>query len=329
MSARQEIRFSTHLGVFGSGVDRYVTGGYGESRTVSQLFEEAGKTRGLSGIELVGAWHIKPDNLPDIKNYLRKTNLELVMIAPDLWGQAKWKLGSFTSQDKKIRQQAIDEVKRCADLAMELGCKLIGPWFGQDGYDYVFESNYERAWDYLIEGIRECADYRSDIRIAIEYKIKEPRQHCHVAGAAEALLICQEVNRDNVGIILDAGHALMGYENLGESVVLMRRFGNKLFHLHLNDNYRLYDDDLFVGSVHTLEYLEFFFWLEKTGYAGWYSFDIFPYRIESRQAIEESIAWVKTLRGLLERIGMNNLEEVIARKDPLRASQLIREAISG
>ncbi len=324
----KEVRFATHLGVFGSGIDRYVTGGYGEARTLSQLFEEAGKTRGLTGIELVGAWHLKPDNLPEIKKYLRDTNLKLVMIAPDLWGQAKWKLGSFTSHEEKIRRQAIDEVKKCIDLAAELGCKLVGPWFGQDGYDYLFETDYGRAWDFLIEGIRECVDYQKDIRLGIEYKIKEPRQHCHVAGVAEALLICQEVNRDNVGVILDSGHALQGYENLGESAALLRRFGNRLFHLHLNDNYRLWDDDLFLGSVHTLEYLEFFFWLEKTGYDGWYSFDIFPYRIEARRAVEECIAWVKTLRGILARIGMNKLEEIIVRKDPLQASQLIRETMS-
>ena len=34
--------------------------------------------------------------------------------------------------------------------------------------------------------------------------------------------------------------------------------GDKLFHVHMNDNYRLWDDDMMVRFVHFIEYLEFF-----------------------------------------------------------------------
>jgi xylose isomerase len=56
---------------------------------------------------------------------------------------------------------------------------------------------------------------------------------------------------------------------LAEAVALLKRFGNRLMHLHLNDNYRATDDDMIPGSVHTLEWVEFFYWLDRTGYDGW------------------------------------------------------------
>lgn len=59
------------------------------------------------------------------------------------------------------------------------------------------------------------------------------------------------------------------YENPAETVALLKRYGDKLFHVHMNDNYRYWDDDMIVGSVHTIETLEFFYWLQRTGYDGW------------------------------------------------------------
>ena len=89
----------------------------------------------------------------------------------------------------------------------------------------------------------------------------------------------------------------MGYETIAESVALLKRFGNRLIHLHLNDNYRYWDDDMIPGSVHTLEWVEFFYWLDRTGYDGWYSLDIFAFREKDKIAVaRESLAWLETLR---------------------------------
>ena len=63
-----------------------------------------------------------------------------------------------------------------------------------------------------------------------------------------------------------------------ESAALLQYFGNKLFYMHFNDNWRLWDDDMTVGSVHTIETLELLYWLDRMNYTGWYALDIFPYR---------------------------------------------------
>ena len=61
-------------------------------------------------------------------------------------------------------------------------------------------------------------------------------------------------------------------------MALLKSFGDKLYHVHMNDNYRLWDDDMMLGSAHLSENLEFFSWLKRTEYDGWVSIDQFPYR---------------------------------------------------
>jgi xylose isomerase len=133
-----------------------------------------------------------------------------------------------------------------------------------------------------------------------------------------------------VGALLDIGHSLPGGENPAEAVALLNsRKKTRLDYIHLNDNWRMWDDDMMFGSVHIIEGLEFLYWLERTGYDGWYTLDIFPYREDGVRAARESIGWVETMLELLEKIGYSRIEEVIRGGDATEASRMIRESILG
>ena len=99
-----------------------------------------------------------------------------------------------------------------------------------------------------------------------------------------------------------------GYENMAETAALCKFFGDRLAYLHLNDNWRLWDDDMMVGSVHTIELLELLYWLEKIDFEGWYSLDIFPYRDDEVGLATESFNWIKDLRRVMYHIGMDNIQ---------------------
>ena len=133
----------------------------------------------------------------------------------------------------------------------------------------------------------------------------------------------------NVGVTIDVGHALVAYEDVAESVAILSRAGNKLFHMHFNDNYRLWDDDMIVGSVHTIEYLELLYWLDRVGYEGYLSLDQYPYREEPEQAIAESIAWLKALRCIVDRMGPARVKAVLAGGDATAGQRLLRRAMMG
>ena len=185
-------------------------------------------------------------------------------------------------------------------------------------------------YDWILEGLDECAAHNPNVKVSLEFKPKEPRMHIMINSTAKALLFVNTVNRPNLGINLDVGHANMGYETIAEAVALLKRFGNRLIHLHLNDNYRYWDDDMIPGSVHTLEWVEFFYWLDRTGYDGWYSLDIFAFREKNKIAVaRESLAWLETFAKAAERIDPKEADEIYASGDAMAAQAMLRRALFG
>lgn len=319
-------KYSANINTFNACADRYVLDGYGERRNTDELIKAAQQVEDLTGVELVGKWHVNDQNVEQIGKQVSSAGFEVTCVTPDIWASGKWGWGSFTSRDKKVRKDAIHEVKRSMEWAKQLDCEVIDLWFGQDGYDYPLTSDYHKAWDLLIEGVIECAEHLPEVKIVIEYKPKEPRTHCFVATVGKTLLLLDKVDKPNVGAMIDVGHALQGYENTAESAAMLKYFGDKLFYMHFNDNWRMWDDDMTFGSVHTIESLELIYWLDRLDYSGWYALDIFPYREDGVRAANESIKWIKGLHGVLDKIGRDEIAKVVASGEAMDMSALMRRA---
>jgi xylose isomerase len=318
-------KYSVFLANVGACSDRYCPE-YAKPFSNAELIDRVASIDLLTGVDLVAV----PDLLNDmdtLRKGIQKTGLKVVSIAVDHFTQAHWRQGSFSSADVEIRKRAVDATKEIMDLVAEFDCDLVTIWPGQDGYDYPFQADYlqERTW--FAEGIKEACQYRKDIRIGLEYKLKEPRTHSYLNSAATTLLMLDEIDELNCGAILDYGHSLLGYENPAESLALFKKYGNRLFHVHINDNYRYWDDDMIVGSVRSIEYLEFFYWLKKTDYNGWITIDQFPYREDGRDAVEESAIWLDVFESLIEKANHEEIQNILMQKDAVKASRLARKLL--
>ena len=322
-------KYATILSNMGSCSDRFCAGGYSGKISIEEMFERASKIDGLTGIELVSTWHITSSTKEKVKKLLEETKLSLVSIIPDHFGEAKWGKGAFSSKDKAIRKEAVEVTKEYMDIAAYLGGDLISLWPGQDGYDYYFTADYiqERTW--FEEGVAQCCDYRKDIKVAIEYKCKEPRVRSYPSNVATTLLMVNEIGAENCGVTIDYGHAAIAYENVAESVAILRKYGNKLFHMHMNDNYTLWDDDMIAGSVHTIPYIELLYWLRKTDYKGYISMDQYPYREDGKCAVEESIGWLKSYNNILDSIPDKTIEELFNTGSAIDANRMLRKYMFG
>ena len=323
----KQIKFGSCLTSFNSCADRFVRSGYSNGgRDILDMIKEASKVDELSGIELMRTAQITDKNILTLKKVVEDSGLEVCMVLPDIWATAKWGNGSITSSKEKIRKEGLEEIKKSMDWAVEVNCNAIDVWLGQDGYDYVFQTDYIRAWQWMADGIRECADYRPEIKICIEYKMKEPRKYLFVSTIGKTLQLIEEVNRENVGVLLDIGHALAAGENPAESIALLSR-KEKLFYLHFNDNYGSWDDDLTAGSIHFFHLLETVYWLNRIGYNGWHTLDIFPYREDGHKATIESIEWIKKAYSIINRMDKEKMEEITSNQDWISASTLLREVL--
>ena len=177
-----------------------------------EMLRQAKTIPRVRGVELVGTWDIKPENASDVSSFLKDEGLSCVSIIPDLFTPPEYGKGSLSSNDANIRDQAIDYVKQMADVAGILDCPLLNLWPGQDGYDYLLCSAYDRAHDRLCSAIGHLAERNKTLRFALEYKPKEPRTHSFLARMADTLLVCNHIGLPNVGVTIDTGHAFMAGE---------------------------------------------------------------------------------------------------------------------
>ena len=319
-------KFGACLPTFGDCADRYCLSGYGGGgQSMEEMLDLAVKVDGLDGVELVGNWHVNNENIKAVAKMLSDRGLVIPMLVPDLWTQAKWGKGSLAAPDAKTRQAAIDEIKKVLDWAAELNCPYIDVWPGQDGFDYCFQADFVEAWKWLHDGLAVCAEHNDKVRILVEYKPREPRTHCFVDHVGTVLLLLQDLQK--VGVLLDWGHALQGGENIAQSAALLSHYG-KLDYLHLNDNYRSWDDDMMVGAVHLVEYLELVYWLERVDYSGWLTLDIFPYREDGVRAATQCKQWLEAFFRAIDRVGIDAFTKAIESADATEATALVRTALN-
>lgn len=276
---------------YGMGTDRYVGAGYKPYMKFEDRLRAIGRLKGVSGVEITYPCDCNEENYETIKPILEEGNLSIIGMGVELVCDKEWKDGSLSAMDPARRAKSVSLVIKAMDFAQSIGVKTVSLWLGQDGFDYLFQNDYVKAYDYLVETLKECASHNPTINLGLEYKVSEPKLSCMIKNAGMALAVSQATGCANVGVTLDVGHAMNAGENIAEVAAILYS-QKRLFHVHLNDNYRIADDDMPVGSVHWAQYIEFFYWMERLGYDGWYSLDIYPYRDDPDAACEASITFI-------------------------------------
>lgn len=338
--SQRKYHFSVILNNLNKPSDRFLTSGYGapgDNAGVYELIERAAGLGLLEGVEMLmdpgsagGTWiGIGPNNYRDVKKVLDDNGLALCGIIPNLWGSYRIAGGTLGNRDGRLRRECIDLCKQAVDIAAAADCPYVGLWPGHDGFDYYFETDYQQLWAWWVEGMQEIADHNPNIRLGLEPKPNEPRGYSFISTVPKALLLMEDIGRANVGLNLDIGHSLYGMENLADVIALAQQRGSRLFHMHINDNYRAADLDMIFGTVHTLEFIEMFYWLRRTGYDKYMSIDLFAYRTDPTRSVEEGVKWMRAYDMLIDQVGMDALGNLITAGDPIQASAFLREVLLG
>ena len=322
-----KLKYSVFLGNVGHCFDRYCPE-YSKPFSLSELFRRAATIPQLDAVDLVMDWDMMQKK-EEIRALLKETGLQVGSLAVDTFANPLYKKGSLSSIAPDVRSRAIADAKAVMDFAAGIGCSIVTLWPGQDGYDYIFSADYIKERQLFADGVEELCRYNPNITVTLEYKIKEPRTHSYISTVGATLLMIEKIGLPNLGIALDYGHAALGYETAAEAVAMCKMYGDRLKHIHINDNYRLWDDDMIVGSVHTLEYLEFFYWLKRTDYNGYLVIDQFPYREDGRDAVAESAEWLDALQAAAARIDEKEAEAVLSLRDGVAASRFMRKLLFG
>ena len=318
--------FGAGLWNFATYVDRYAVDGYGDPRSTIEQIELAAEVGDISYVDL---------NYPftgglttaDVKAALERTGLKAIGVTPDIYLR-EHQMGAFTNPDPAKRASAMEIMHGAAEAVRALGARYVKIWPGQDGFDYPFQVDYKELSRLAVEGMRDLARANPDLKLVIEYKPREPRTHMFWSSAAKTVLGIQAMGVDNVGVLLDFGHALFGGESPAEAAQLLIDHG-LLWGMDVNDNYRGWDDDMVVGTVHMTEALEFFHTLRVNGWEGVWQLDQFPFREDVVDNARTSIRFLKALHRALARRAEEALAEAQRRQDPLAAQRLVQDALLG
>jgi xylose isomerase len=317
-----ERKYSIITGFMGKVKDRFID--YQPAREMEEMVAMAAKVKGCSGLEVV-----YPQNFVDpvkTKKLLDDYNLGVSTVNLNIKGDEIWRFGTFSSPDPKVRKEAVKYLKTAMDSAAELGCNMVTTALLNDGADYPFELDYVRAFNDTLDGIREAAEYRSDVKISLEYKASEPRVHCLLNNAGKMAYFCELVGKENVGVTLDVGHALQALEIPADSAAFLGSTG-KLFYVHINDNFRNWDWDMVPGTVNIWDYLEFILYLKKVNYNGWITADVFPQRHDPIRIMEKTFEWMDRMFDMVDSMDEKVLFEMMNNKDAFDILDYVRSFV--
>ncbi|HEB32950.1 MAG TPA: sugar phosphate isomerase/epimerase [Spirochaetes bacterium] len=292
---------SAHVFCLGNYAERYVPGGYFDDFSIDEMLEIFSKTEGLEGVFQMYPPALMPKDPVKIRKKVEDHNLKVSEVFIESWSDRKWKNGAYSTTEKNVRKEAIKIFKDGMDFAEELNAYSVLCWPAHDGFDYPFQANYYDGWNNLVDTLRELGEHNRNVKIAVEPKNKDPRQRQYVSNVGKLMMLVNEVGLDNVGGALDIGHSLMAQEHLGESVVILDR-ANKLFQIHINENYKDADPDMIFGTVNFWEDLEFYYYLNKTDYDGWQAIDIISPRDDRAKALQTGVKLVHKYKQMADKL---------------------------
>jgi xylose isomerase len=321
------MRFGAGIWMFGQFVDRYAADAYGPEVSTLKAIERAGSVGGIEVLDINFPFSDPDITVDEVRRALDAAGIGAWCVTPHIY-MREFTSGAFTNPDPTVRRRALEVCEQGVDAARGLGASTVKLWPGQDGFDYPFQADYRELWRLELEGVRTVANMDPGIRVAIEYKTKEPRTHISLATAARTLVGIQQLDRDDVGIVVDLGHSIFAKETPADVLSLVHGLG-RLFTIEVNDKWREWDDDLAVGSIHLIETLEFFNEVRKIGWEQPILLDQFPFREDPVEAARSSIQTIRQIDAALDRLDLEALADAQQRQDALGAQRLVLDLLLG
>jgi len=190
---------------------------------------------GYTGWEIVneGRQKLTAENISQAKEIAETTRLTITIHLPysDL---------NLASMNQPIWEETVRQMKGCLSLASDF-CRLAVVHPGH--LSPLGMQMPDKAWSQNILGLQEICDKARDLDmvIAVENMVNMPA----LLGRRpeEILGMIENIDRENVGFILDVGHA-----NTNGNVENFLELRERVIHVHIHDNHGWKDEHLPVGA---------------------------------------------------------------------------------
>jgi len=228
----------------------------------------------------------------DFKRAMKENGLVCPMATTNLFSEAVFKDGAFTSNNAKIRAYAIQKTMRAMDLGAECGAKIYVFWGGREGVESDATKNPVEAIKRFREAINFLCEYSIEqgygYKFAFEAKPNEPRGHIYFAVTGSYLALIPTLDHPEMcGVNPEVAHEHMAGLNFVHQVAAALE-AKKLFHIDLNDQeFGRYDQDFRFGSANLKHAFFLVKLLEDQKYNGPRHFDAHAYRQSDYADVKE------------------------------------------
>jgi sugar phosphate isomerase/epimerase len=181
---------------------------------------------GYQGLELnaeTGPWgepHVTPDlglrKRAAIRQLVQDHGLEISSISAHI---------SLIDADDAARQQHVDFVKGCIDLATDVGTNIVHAISGLPATGVA----RERAWKWLVESISACIDHAVERGVVFGIEADEIML---VASMADLGQLMADLETAKLHVNFDASHSIPMGEDPAEWV---KTLNSRIVHVHLKD----------------------------------------------------------------------------------------------
>lgn len=298
-----DIKFAAGHWSAGDFIDRFATKGYFpelDSSIEAQLRRIA--EAGIEGVEfhdvlfLDENLKISEDRVTKIRSILEELGIRVSNMNVNMFTDPRWKLGSVTNPIREVREKAFEVLLQAADLAKEMGSPSLSLWPGQDGWDYNFESNYLRKFEWFldacIQASKRCREL--GLKFGVEAKLKEPKEGnmivptTHLAGWI-AYKVNEEIGSKVMGVTIDYGHEQMYAVEPAFTVYTLHSMGVPIVGFHINTaKLHSNDEDRVFGTGDIWRFIDYLYAAVDIGYDGWFGEDQFTYRMDPVKAMKLS-----------------------------------------
>ncbi|MDQ0220729.1 sugar phosphate isomerase/epimerase [Peribacillus cavernae] len=143
----------------------------------------------------------------------------------------------ISSDDKSIREQGVEYLKKCIDFSAELGSPIVsGPMYSATGKTCLLShSKKKQQWDWAIDNLKKVANYAGENGVKLAVEPLNRFETDFLNTVEQGLELIEGINEVNVGLLLDTFHMNLEEKNIGDAI---RMAGEKIFNFHSCENDR-------------------------------------------------------------------------------------------
>lgn len=179
------------------------------------------------GVEFVG----EPDDMDfnEIKKLLTKYNIEASSICAIYTPER-----DLVSSKADIRENAKKYIKKCLDMAAEIGASVMS-LTPTACMKTTPEDSLEQEWEWAVEGLREVGKYAEEKGVKIAVEPWNRYENYLINRLDQSIELVDEVNIPSVGCMCDIFHMCIEETDIPAAI---RKAGDRLYHIHIADNNR-------------------------------------------------------------------------------------------